>query len=56
MQHCAPAGVDAVKLAPPPSSLAERAPDSYAVVSHRMAAAASQRAPPDPSVLSRLLI
>ncbi|MGP3968195.1 hypothetical protein [Streptomyces sp. 6N223] len=56
MQHCAPAGVDAVQLAPPPSSPAERAPDSCAAVSHRLAAAVPQHAPPDLNVLSRLLI
>jgi hypothetical protein len=56
MQHCATAGVDAVKLAPPPSSPAGRAPDSYAAVSHRLAAGVPQRAPPHLSLLSRLLI
>ncbi len=56
MQHCASAGVDAVKLTPPHSTPTGYAPDADAAVSHRMAAAASQRAPPDLSVLSRLLI
>lgn len=56
MQHCATASVDAVKLAPPSGSFAERSPDAHAVVSHRMAASVPQRSPPDLSVLSRLLI
>jgi hypothetical protein len=56
MQHCATASVDAMKPAPPSGSLAERSPDTQAVVSHRMAASVPQRSPPDLSVLSRLLI
>jgi hypothetical protein len=57
-QHCATAiaSVVPVKLTMPPGSFAERAPDSYAAVSQRVASRMPPRAPPDLSVLSRLLI
>ncbi|WP_461031702.1 hypothetical protein [Streptomyces mayteni] len=56
VRHCSTASVDAVKLALPPGSFAPRAADSHAAVSALVVAGTPTRAPPDLSLLSRLLI
>jgi hypothetical protein len=57
MQHCAPASVDAVKLAPPAESrVTWDADPCNAAVPNPKAAGTVGRAPPDLSVLSQLRI
>ncbi|MFF4550701.1 hypothetical protein ACFY1J_42125 [Streptomyces sp. NPDC001406] len=57
MQHCSAGDVSTAKLAPPPAAAhVGRADISYGVLSGRGLLGASHRAPPDLSVLSRLLI
>ncbi|GAB2625359.1 hypothetical protein GCM10027168_66360 [Streptomyces capparidis] len=57
MKHCATASVDTVKLPAPPGASAGGAGDSWVrAVAGRHAPGSVGRAPPDLSVLSRLLI
>ena len=56
-QHCSAAGVDSVKLAPPHQSFAGCAPTLCArAAAGRLVPGTTGRAPPDLSVLSRLLL
>ncbi|MER6123939.1 hypothetical protein ABT173_15030 [Streptomyces sp. NPDC001795] len=57
MQHCSAGDVGTTKLAPPPATAhVGRSDASYGVLAGRGLPGASHRAPPDLSVLSRLLI
>ncbi|MGY0055643.1 hypothetical protein ACWY4P_03620 [Streptomyces sp. LZ34] len=56
MQHCSAAGVDVVKIAPPAELHAGRDTDTYDTPAGRAVPGTVSRAPPDLSVLSRLLL
>lgn len=56
MQHCTTAGVDTVKLAPPPPHHGRPAANPYQAKPGRSPAGTISRAPPDLSVLSQLRI
>ncbi|MFF4905788.1 hypothetical protein ACFY2T_13050 [Streptomyces sp. NPDC001260] len=57
MQHCSAGDVATAKLAPPPSAThVGRSDASYGAIAGRGLPGTSHRAPPDLSVLSRLLI
>ncbi|WP_413102821.1 hypothetical protein [Streptomyces sp. Inha503] len=55
-QHCSAAGIDVVKLMPPSESWADREGDVHAIPAGRPVPGTVSRAPPDLSVLSRLLL
>ena len=56
MQHCSTAGVDAVKFMPPSEPWGGRQGDAHATPTGRFVPGTVSRAPPDLSVLSRLLL
>ncbi|MFI0821060.1 DUF6153 family protein [Streptomyces sp. NPDC021098] len=56
MQHCSTAGVDAVSFMPPSEPWGGREGDAHATPTGRFVPGAVSRAPPDLSVLSRLLL
>lgn len=56
MQHCSTAGIDAVKFTPPSEPWGGREGDAHATPPGRFVPGAASRAPPDLSVLSRLLL
>lgn len=56
MQHCSTAGVDAVKFMPPSEPWGGREGDAHATPTSRFVPGTVSRAPPDLSVLSRLLL
>lgn len=55
-QHCSAAGVDVVKHLPPSETWVAREGDVHAIPAGRPVPGAVSRAPPDLSVLSRLLL
>ncbi|MGR3937749.1 hypothetical protein [Streptomyces sp. BRA346] len=56
MQHCSTAGVDGVAYMPPNEPWGGREGDAHATPAGRFVPGAVSRAPPDLSVLSRLLL
>ncbi|MGV9849575.1 hypothetical protein ACWDWU_12475 [Streptomyces sp. NPDC003442] len=56
VQHCSAAGIDVVKHMPPSEPWAGREGDVHAVPAGRSVPGSVSRAPPDLSVLSRLLL